>query len=164
MMNWMLMPYRRYFDFAGRSRPMEYWMFMLFVWIVNVVVALTGLLIDGGRIDYGYFTTGYGTAMMVSYILLGLFSLFNFIPALAVSVRRFHDRNHTGWLFFLLSILTPIPFLGFATGLAIFVIMVLPGTVGPNRYGPDPRGYDPLDFNTLAHERAETVRRGVNIR
>ena len=33
-MEWMLLPYRRYFDFSGRSRRKEYWMFFLFVFII----------------------------------------------------------------------------------------------------------------------------------
>lgn len=37
-MEWMLMPYRRYADFSGRSRRKEYWMFILFTAIVYAVV------------------------------------------------------------------------------------------------------------------------------
>lgn len=139
MSRWMLLPYRRYADFRGRSRPIEYWMFTLFVWFVNLIIALTGLLIDGGRVDYAYFTSGFGTGMMLAYAFIGLFSFINIVPALAVSVRRFHDRELSGWVFFLLVLLSPIPFVGFATGVAIIVISLLPGTVGPNKYGPDPR-------------------------
>ena len=32
-MRWMTMPLRRYFDFSGRSRRLEYWMFVLFVFL-----------------------------------------------------------------------------------------------------------------------------------
>ncbi|MDD3800199.1 MAG: DUF805 domain-containing protein, partial [Novosphingobium sp.] len=44
-MYWMLLPYRRYFDFSGRSRRKEYWMFVLFQFIVMTV--LVGLLLSG---------------------------------------------------------------------------------------------------------------------
>jgi uncharacterized membrane protein YhaH (DUF805 family) len=28
-MEWMILPYKRYADFSGRSRRLEYWMFQL---------------------------------------------------------------------------------------------------------------------------------------
>jgi len=36
-MDWMLMPLRRYADFQGRSRRMEYWMFVLFTVLICLV-------------------------------------------------------------------------------------------------------------------------------
>lgn len=35
-MGWMLLPFRRYAEFSGRSRRVEYWMFAL----LNVLVVL----------------------------------------------------------------------------------------------------------------------------
>ena len=29
IMEWMILPYKRYFDFSGRSRRKEYWLFTL---------------------------------------------------------------------------------------------------------------------------------------
>ena len=47
-MEWMLMPYRRYVDFSGRSRRKEYWMFQLLVAIVYVVLmVIMGSLFAG---------------------------------------------------------------------------------------------------------------------
>ena len=37
-MEWMIMPYRRYFDFSGRSRRKEFWMFFLLMFVVSVVL------------------------------------------------------------------------------------------------------------------------------
>ncbi|MEM9312268.1 MAG: DUF805 domain-containing protein, partial [Pseudomonadota bacterium] len=34
-MQWMILPFKRYADFEGRSRRMEFWMFQL----LNVIVA-----------------------------------------------------------------------------------------------------------------------------
>ena len=48
-MEWMLMPYRRYADFSGRSRRMEFWMYQLLGLIVGVV--LYGLVLAGGGLD-----------------------------------------------------------------------------------------------------------------
>ncbi len=53
-------------------------------------------------------------------------------PTLAVSIKRWHDRNHSGW--FVLVVL--VPFVGWLA--ALVVNGFLPGTPGPNRFGPEP--------------------------
>ena len=45
-MEWMLMPFRRYADFSGRSRRKEFWMFQLLNLIVGAV--LYALILGGG--------------------------------------------------------------------------------------------------------------------
>ena len=45
-MEWMLMPYRRYANFSGRSRRLEYWMFHLFFWIVFVGLFIVGAILQ----------------------------------------------------------------------------------------------------------------------
>lgn len=127
-MEWALMPYRRYFDFSGRSRRKEYWLFAAFIFVVEVV--LQALFISGGNPF-----TGVSPLFWLVLVLLCLFVLASFIPSLAVSVRRLHDQDRSGW--FLLLLL--IPFLG---GLIILAMMCLPGTHGPNRFGADPLGPD----------------------
>lgn len=54
-------------------------------------------------------------------------------PTLAVSIKRWHDRNHSGW--FVLVALVPV--VGWLV--AIVVNGFLPGTRGANKYGPEPR-------------------------
>lgn len=128
-MNWMLMPYRRYFDFAGRSRRKEYWMFALLgllVWVVwfvgaNAVMATS---LNGAE-------SVSGTAMLVTG-LVGLWGLVSFIPAIAVAVRRLHDGNRSGW-WLLIGL---VPFVG---GLVLLYFYLIEGTRGPNRFGPDPK-------------------------
>jgi len=124
----MILPYKRYADFRGRSRRMEYWMFALFQVIVAILlVVLAGIGGAGDAADAGaYLWSSLGG------MLLLLFVVVNFIPSLAVQVRRFHDQDRSGW-FILLSF---IPFVG---GLIVFVFMLLDGTRGPNRFGPDPK-------------------------
>ena len=67
-------------------------------------------------------------------LLSGLFSLALIWPGIAVSVKRLHDRNRSGW--FYLLILIPI------AGPIWYLIDVgcLGGTAGANRFGPDPLG------------------------
>ena len=129
-MEWMIMPYRRYAEFGGRSRRLEYWLFALFTVLVNaVLVALFGhveLTRAGAQSPLLYGVTGG------SGPIGGLFALVNFIPSLAVAVRRLHDQDRSGWLLLLFF----VPILGW---FALLVIFLLNGTDGPNRYGPDPK-------------------------
>ncbi|WP_353228408.1 DUF805 domain-containing protein [Novosphingobium sp.] len=128
MLSWMIMPYRRFADFGGRSRRREYWSFMLFYWLVFVVLtALFGhyeLVVSGTQSPLYYATRG-GSGLIGS-----VFALVSLIPHLAVAVRRLHDQDRSG----LLLLLGLIPFLGW---FALFVLLCLDGTRGSNRYGPD---------------------------
>jgi uncharacterized membrane protein YhaH (DUF805 family) len=131
-MEWMILPYRRYFEFGGRSRRREYWMFVLFTVLVNAVLEA----VFGTRTS-GYGPTGASFAVTMQgglgEVISGLFALASLIPGLAVSVRRLHDQDRSG----LLLLLALIPFLGW---FALLVLMCLEGTRGPNRFGADPKG------------------------
>ena len=61
------------------------------------------------------------------------------IPSIAVSVRRLHDREMTGWWYLGFIILSAIPLIGLLASIAFIVVMALPGTPGPNKYGPSPK-------------------------
>jgi uncharacterized membrane protein YhaH (DUF805 family) len=130
MIEWMMMPLKRYADFSGRSRRKEYWFFVLGVFIAAIVLSIieriAGLSGMVGGV-YGPLTT---------ILLLGVI-----IPSIAVQVRRFHDQDKSGW-FVLLSL---IPFLG---AIIVLVFMFLEGTKGPNRFGPDPK--DPGSVETFS--------------
>lgn len=158
-MELMFRPIMHYADFSGRSRRTEYWLFTLFKLIVYgilwtaLIVCIVNMpptsgadsassALEAGNID------GLSIGVVVSLILLVLAWMFFFLPSLAVQVRRYHDQGLSG-LVGLLNIAYYIPYLGFLVGLAIMVIMLLPGNSGPNQYGPDPK--DPL--GTQAHDR-----------
>lgn len=53
-------------------------------------------------------------------------------PALAISVKRWHDRGKSGWW----VLLNLVPVVGWLW--ALIENGFLRGTDGPNRYGPDP--------------------------
>ncbi len=166
-MEWMILPYKRFFDFKGRSRRKEFWMYTLFVFLVMIVLTiLDNLLGLGGNAtgETDLSSTTVGAAGAVSGgLLTGLFSLVTFIPGLAVSVRRLHDLDRTGWW-----ILLPLGFyllgavllfsagmvntavmaggamvlmgIGLLTAILLLVWYCMPGTAGPNRFGEDPKG------------------------
>lgn len=131
-MEWMMLPYRRYFDFLGRSRRREYWLFVLFTVLVNAVIDA----VFGTRTNtFGPAGANFAVSVQGGFggAISGLFAFATLIPSLAVSVRRLHDQDRSGWLL----LLALIPFLGW---FALLVLMCLEGTRGPNRFGSDPKG------------------------
>lgn len=154
MLDYMFMPFRRYADFNGRSRRMEFWSFGLFNMIVYLVlggvfVATTGTLSSLGNIENG---GGIGAITSVMFggvgLLLVIYWLATIVPSLAVTVRRLHDRDMSGWWYLGFMVLSMIPLVGFVAGIAFLVITFLPGTPGTNRFGPDPK--DPLGAQVFA--------------
>lgn len=119
MLNYMLMPFRKYAQFQGRSRRAEYWWFTLFVVIVSVVLTLIDSALFGGEMG------GLG-------ILSGIFSLATIVPSLAVGVRRLHDTDRSGW-WILIGL---IPLIG---AIVLLVFYVQDGTPGTNKFGPSPK-------------------------
>jgi uncharacterized membrane protein YhaH (DUF805 family) len=100
-MEWMILPFKRYFDFKGRSRRKEYWMYTLFVVIVSIVLSILDTVLGlGGSAtgDADLTGTSAGASGAVSGGLLSnIFSLATIIPSLAVGVRRLHDTDRSGW-------------------------------------------------------------------
>ena len=120
-MNWYLNVLKQYAVFKGRARRKEYWFFILFNLIASVVLTV---------ID---FMTGLLDAELGIGLLSGLYSLAVLIPSLAVTVRRLHDTDRSGW-WLLLGL---VPLLG---AIVLLVFMLLDGTPGDNRHGASPKG------------------------
>ncbi len=144
MLDWMIMPYKRYADFKGRSRRKEYWSFVLLAVIIYVVL---GALMIGGGLDLSALSNPEaagqmqppGTLFYVGAGLLGIWALASFIPMIAVVVRRLHDRDMSGWWYLGAIVAGMIPIVGILASIALLVLMCLPGTPGPNRFGSDPK-------------------------
>lgn len=111
--------YGRYVDFEGRSSRGAFWWAVLYLVIGNVVCYVLDLMATGG-------------------ILGTIFGLANFIPQIALSVRRLHDTSKTGWL----TLLNIIPIIGF---LILTFISYVKKSDPPNEYGPVPAGATPAD-------------------
>ncbi len=153
MFEYMILPFRRYADFRGRSRRLEFWAFALF----NVIVyAVLTALILGTTGSWQSFrdvgTDSYSAAMTVLFggmgILFLIYWLATIIPTIAVTVRRLHDRDMSGWWYLGFVVLSMIPLVGFLVSIAFLVITLLPGARGPNRFGPDPK--DPSSAEVFA--------------
>ena len=119
-MNWYLTALKKYAEFSGRSRRKEYWYFVLFYIIFGVVLAF----IDD--------MTGTLDAQAGIGLLSGVFALAMLIPSFAVSVRRLHDTDRSGW-WLLISL---IPLIG---ALVLLLFMVGDSKSGENQYGSNPK-------------------------
>ncbi len=126
-MNYMFLAYKRSLDFSGRSRPLEYWLYLL-VYSVQVAVAmfidvqfLGGEITSYSEFGDGSFSGGFNASLGIATIVV---LVVNLVPSIAVSVRRAHDSDKSGWW-----LLVPIYNL---------ILLCMPGTRGPNRFGPDP--------------------------
>jgi uncharacterized membrane protein YhaH (DUF805 family) len=107
-MGWMLMPLKRYADFSGRSRRMEYWMWQVFKLIVGTVFMILFLGIfgaafanlagskDPSQLDPNQLIAAGGGILILCLIYM-IFALAIIIPDFAVAVRRLHDTNRSGW-------------------------------------------------------------------
>jgi len=125
-MSLMFEPLKKYAQFSGRARRSEYWLFTLFIILVEIVYLVLVSAIGGGTSGN---MNGLGMALTGLY---GLFILGVIVPSLAVGFRRLHDTDRSAW-WLLIALL---PFIG---GLVLLVFNVLPGTTGANKYGPDPK-------------------------
>lgn len=118
-MNWYIKVLKNYAVFSGRARRKEYWMFVLFHFIISFVLALIDNFIGTG------YEAGGG-------IISSLYALAVFIPSLAVSVRRLHDIGKSGWWLLI----------GFIPLIGIIWLLILHATdsdYGDNKYGPNPK-------------------------
>jgi uncharacterized membrane protein YhaH (DUF805 family) len=121
-MKWFLDALKnKYATFEGRARRQEYWYFMLFYVLAVVALAIIDNVI-------GMFNQEAGIGL-----LSAIFILATFVPTLAVTVRRLHDTDRSGWWI----LLEFIPIVG---GLILLVFTLLDSQPGANRFGPNPKG------------------------
>ena len=103
-MKWFIKCLRQYFDFKGRARRKEYWMFYLWTFLIELVICLISFLLGGGVPGIGY-EPDVPPELMPRNIGMGMFftglvTLYGYaliIPQISVSVRRLHDTGKSGW-------------------------------------------------------------------
>ena len=110
--------FSNYVGFRGRASRSEYWFWVLFMVILNLVTGFIDALAFA-EADAGPTTL--------------LANLATILPGLAVSVRRLHDTNRAGWWLLLWF----VPLIGF---IVLLIWYLNPGTKGDNDYGQDPLG------------------------
>lgn len=100
--------WKKGFTFSGRASRSEYWKSYLAT--IGVFAGLTvlsyvpGLIVTIGSGGY-YYSSAPSVAAGIAGIVLGfaaiLYGLASLIPSLAVVVRRLHDANQSGWMYFI---------------------------------------------------------------
>lgn len=103
--------FANYVNFSDRACRSEYWYWVLFIVIGEIVTHIIDAVI--------------GVRLTSS-----IFVLATFLPALAVAVRRLHDLDRSGW-WILLGL---IPLVG---AIILIIWYCSKGTDGPNRFGAD---------------------------
>jgi uncharacterized membrane protein YhaH (DUF805 family) len=145
------LPFHRYFDFDGRSSRAEFWQYLAVTtvlgWITGIADALN--------------STPYNPSHRFTIFL----ALGTIIPTIAVGIRRFHDREKSGWYYgaeFILAAVTygvlylgneaqrrsgdttftaiGVALLAVLIGYSIYIVVQLakPGDEHRNFYGPVP--------------------------
>jgi uncharacterized membrane protein YhaH (DUF805 family) len=154
----MFLPFRRYAEFKGRSQRLEYWMFTLFNAIVfgllNLLVTAVGptpllvysaaVLIPGTAVTVRRFhDVGLSGWWLMAALIPGVAGLLGTVSGIfavlidsgasgAVTIDKVAGPvgDQLKW--------TAVGLL--VTNIIVLVVLLLPGTVGANRFGADPRG------------------------
>ena len=113
-MKWYLEVLKKYAVFNGRARRTEYWMFALFNLIIAFVLGIVEVILGSPGV--------IGT----------LYTLAVIIPSIAVSVRRLHDTERSGWC----VLISFVPLIG---AIVLLVFMVQDSKPGQNQYGANPK-------------------------
>jgi len=114
-MSWYLQVMKKYAEFSGRARRKEYWMFVLFNFLIAFAIGFV----------LGFTGAALGIGTTLSSVANIIYTLAVLIPGIAVGVRRMHDIGRSGWW-----IIVPI---------VNFVFLCLDSQPGDNEYGPNPK-------------------------
>jgi len=117
-MNYFIYCLKNYFNFSGRATRSEFWYFTLFCLLFGMLIMLIEYMLGIGNVK----ETG---------ILSLIFDLALVFPSLAVSTRRLHDTNRSGW--WNLIILVPI------IGIIVLIVFYSQDSKEDNQYGVNPK-------------------------
>lgn len=112
--------FSKYATFEGRARRSEYWFYTLFIWAVQMILYILGIIILGKSPEDG------------TNILMSIFSLATLVPSLAVFWRRMHDIGKSGAWFFL----NLVPCVG---SIVLLVFELTDSQPGENQFGMSPK-------------------------
>jgi len=115
-MNYFISALKKYAVFSGRASRAEYWYYTLFLIIISFFMGMLDAIMNAiGGVPFLSLIFGLGT----------------FIPSIAVSIRRLHDVDKSGWN----NLLPFIPLFG---SLILFYFFIKKGDEHENKYGPIP--------------------------
>lgn len=101
--------FKKYTTFSGRASRSEYWWWALVSFLVSVVLNIIMLVGGAAGAKVGASGTSVpGPGYTIGLILAVIWFVAVIVPSLAVTVRRLHDANFSGWMYLLVL----IPFAG----------------------------------------------------
>jgi uncharacterized membrane protein YhaH (DUF805 family) len=104
--------FRNYVGFSGRACRSEFWFWVLFSFLLGIFANVVDATVLHQR----------AAGLIASLVTL--------LPGTAVTARRLHDVNKSGWwMLIALTIIGIIP---------LIYWYCQPGSAGENRFGPDP--------------------------
>jgi uncharacterized membrane protein YhaH (DUF805 family) len=135
MMDWQWI----FFSFEGRINRKPFWLCVVALIVISAIANRIDASLFFGYMGafpvhtgFGVFHTGTGFLHMGAGPISGIVSLLMIWPALAVTAKRWHDRNKSAWWI----LINFVPVIGWLW--ALIETGFLPGTPGDNRFGPDP--------------------------
>ena len=117
------------FGFQGRINRAKWWLVLVAIVVVEII--LFAIIFGGAAMSADPQEAMNNLGPLASLVLLVFAVVVTWI-SIAVGIKRFHDRNKSGWW----VLIAFVPVIG---GLWYLIECgFLRGTAGPNTYGPDP--------------------------
>lgn len=115
------------FIIEGRTNRLRYLTDSIIGWLIGCVYLIAVMLVAGIVVSAINETLGF----LIGVVLFIAVDLPLLIGGVLLTRSRLHDMNVTGWVYLGCF----VPYINFIVGL---VILLAPGTKGPNQYGQDP--------------------------
>ena len=117
------------FSVQGRANRAKFWLVALAIVVIEVI--LFAVLLGGAAMSGDPEQIAAAMGPVASVVILAFVVIATWM-SVAVAVKRYHDRNKSGWWVLIVF----VPVIG---GLWYLIECgFLRGTAGPNAYGPDP--------------------------
>lgn len=125
-MHWYLKVFKQYFDFSGRARRKEFWMFYLFHFLIIFLITFLSFFLTSDIYE-DHETNWVYVPIICTYLLVSL------IPSISLTVRRLHDTGKSGWWYLIVM----IPYIGW---FIMTILTCMEGQSKPNKWGNNPKG------------------------
>jgi uncharacterized membrane protein YhaH (DUF805 family) len=158
----LLHSYKNMFNYSGRASRKEYWLFPVYNMIIGVIYTFLVIELVGFLEKKSNLISIVDTLISCHKYIVFTFVILILIANIALTVRRFHDINKSGWwglvqiIPFLYEALEKmnIPIEGLYLNIIILIILIIflciigfkKGTRGPNRFGEEPQKAELLYF------------------
>ena len=158
--------FKKYATFKGRASRSEFWWFHLFQFLASFAIVIVAVVIYAISQDM--------LLLLALQLVSWLFQLAIFLPEIAVTCRRLHDTERSGWWMILptgtyfigiifvgisllltndvtfFAVVTLIATLG--ASICVLIWLIDPSDRGENKYGPSPFFDEETESDTTTEE------------